>query len=103
MGPPRSRISRSWRPPDRRALVEQLAQRPHRPAAMAQSILAVAVELRRRRPERGNPKVRVVAESARPAGRIDDYALPDALGHQGVGIMRPLDEHQSATVACPAP
>src|SRR5271154_4798856 len=78
---------------------ERTARRLQRRAAMAQAILALGLELRRRQPKLGEPEVRVVAESTRAARRLENVSLPHALRIQRRGVRRAVQVDERAAVA----
>ncbi len=72
----------------RRAGGELRDQRAHRVAAMRQLVLPLERQLGRREAGRRIEEVRVVAEAAVAARRVDDRAVPVALGDDRLGIAR---------------
>ena len=69
---------------------------------MAEPVLLAGVELRGASTELGQPEMRVVAEAAAAARRIDDPAFPDALGDQRLRVPA-AHEHEHAAIARAAP
>ena len=63
---------------------------------------SVGFELGRGAPEVGQKEVRVVAEPAGAARRVDHLALPAALGDQRLGVVGVADEHDDAVIVCAA-
>src|SRR5262249_56796275 len=69
----------------------------HGTGAMAEGVLLGGGHLRERPPELGDEEDGIVAEPARPARRIGQHALDDALDDRLVPPWRP--ERQQATKA----
>src|SRR6202789_2719854 len=78
---------------------QQVAQRAHGRAAVAEPILLVEIELRRSGAEVREPEVGVIAEAARTARRIEDAALPRAFGNQGRRVVGAGDVGQHTSIA----
>src|SRR5271165_2466468 len=84
-------------------LLELRAQLPHCRAAMTEPVLDVGLKLGRGQLELGEPEIRVIAEAAAAARRVEYESLPHTCGSERRRIRRRGDENQCAPVASPAP
>src|ERR1700733_6893096 len=78
---------------------QQVTQGAHGCAAVAEPILLVEIELRHGGAELGEPEVRVIAEAARTARRIENAALPRAFGNQGSRVVGAGNVGQHTSIA----